>query len=120
MRDLKLSTSRPQGPLVRPINISYFLGGGPTGPQDSFMYRIEHGFTSVLLDDDNCDCVSSFSLGHGMCDIDTVNTFFPQISRSYRHIEDGYYAENSSKINLTKLQIQVLCQPFFSDCSLLR
>ena len=31
------------------------------------MYRTEHGVTSLLLDDDNCDCLTSLSLGHGMC-----------------------------------------------------
>ena len=31
------------------------------------MYRLEHGMHSVLIDDDNCDCLSSLSMGHGMC-----------------------------------------------------
>ena len=31
------------------------------------MYRIEHGVKSLLIDDDNCDCQSSLSMGHGMC-----------------------------------------------------
>ena len=31
------------------------------------MYRMEHGVTSLLLDDDNCDCKTSLNLGHGMC-----------------------------------------------------
>jgi hypothetical protein len=35
--------------------------------QDSFMYRTEHTIKSFLLDDDNCDCQSTLSAGHGMC-----------------------------------------------------
>ena len=35
--------------------------------QDSFMYRLQAGVKSLLLDDDNCDCYSSLSIGHGMC-----------------------------------------------------
>ena len=35
--------------------------------QDSFMYREQNGVKSLLLDDDNCDCLSSLNLGHGMC-----------------------------------------------------
>ena len=31
------------------------------------MYRMEHGVVSLLLDDDNCDCYSTLSFGHGMC-----------------------------------------------------
>jgi len=35
--------------------------------QDSFMYREQFGVKSVLLDDDNCDCYSTLSMGSGMC-----------------------------------------------------
>ena len=35
--------------------------------QDSFMYREQNGVKSLLLDDDNCDCLSTLSMGHGMC-----------------------------------------------------
>ena len=42
-------------------------GDSPEQSQDSFMYREEEGVKSVLLDDDNCDCYSSLSLGHAMC-----------------------------------------------------
>ena len=38
------------------------------------MYRVEHGMASILIDDDNCDCQSSLSLGHGMC----LSTFDPK------------------------------------------
>jgi len=35
--------------------------------QDSFMYREQFGVKSLLLDDDNCDCLSTLSMGSGMC-----------------------------------------------------
>jgi len=35
--------------------------------QDSFMYRKQYGVKSLLLDDDNCDCLSTLSMGAGMC-----------------------------------------------------
>ena len=35
--------------------------------QDSWQYREEHGVKSFMLDDDNCDCYSTLSAGHGMC-----------------------------------------------------
>ena len=42
-------------------------GKKPKATQDSFMYRTQNGVNSLLLDDDNCDCSSSLSMGHGMC-----------------------------------------------------
>ena len=42
-------------------------GKKPTASQDSFMYRKQNGVKSFLLDDDNCDCLSTLSMGHGMC-----------------------------------------------------
>ena len=42
-------------------------GNMPERSQDSFMYREEEGVKSVLLDDDNCDCYSSLSVGHALC-----------------------------------------------------
>ena len=38
------------------------------GKFDSFMYRVEGGVRSLLLDDNNCECGSVLSLGHSMCD----------------------------------------------------
>ena len=35
--------------------------------QDSFQYRAQNGIKSVMLDDDNCDCHTTLSMGHGMC-----------------------------------------------------
>jgi hypothetical protein len=31
------------------------------------MYRGQEGVKSLLLDDDNCDCLSTLSMGHGLC-----------------------------------------------------
>ncbi|XP_038071752.1 uncharacterized protein LOC119740500 [Patiria miniata] len=42
-------------------------GLAPIKRQDSFHYREEHGVKSLQIDDDNCDCYTSLSLGHGMC-----------------------------------------------------
>ena len=42
-------------------------GSEPKYDQRAFMYREENGVKSVLLDDNNCDCLSTLSLGHGMC-----------------------------------------------------
>lgn len=42
-------------------------GRAPKATQDSFHYRLEHGVKSLQIDDDNCDCMTSLSIGHGMC-----------------------------------------------------
>ena len=42
-------------------------GSEPKYDQRAFMYREENGVKSVLLADNNCDCLSTLSLGHGMC-----------------------------------------------------
>ncbi|XP_078372980.1 uncharacterized protein LOC144656608 [Oculina patagonica] len=39
----------------------------PVANQNSFMYREQNAVRSILLDDDSCDCISTLSLGHGMC-----------------------------------------------------
>ena len=44
------------------------LEGSWTGAdQDAFQYREQNGIKSVMLDDDNCDCHTTLSMGHGMC-----------------------------------------------------
>ena len=42
-------------------------GPSPNYQQDSFMYRVQNGVRSFQLDDDNCDCYTTLSMGHGMC-----------------------------------------------------
>ena len=39
------------------------------------MYRDQGGIRSFLLDDDGCDCVSSLSMGHGMCGSGCSNSY---------------------------------------------
>lgn len=48
-------------------NPKVIVGIPPKQSQDSFMYRKQNGVASLLLDDDNCDCLSTLSMGHGMC-----------------------------------------------------
>ncbi|XP_078572573.1 uncharacterized protein LOC144859629 [Branchiostoma floridae x Branchiostoma japonicum] len=59
----------PSGRIVnnRAWTPSVLAGTGPSRTQDSFMYRTENGVKSLLLDDDNCDCLTSLNIGHGMC-----------------------------------------------------
>ena len=42
-------------------------GNEPPYVQRAFMNRAQNRVKSVLLDDNNCDCWSTLSLGHGMC-----------------------------------------------------
>ena len=56
----KIRDNRVWNPIV-------IKGTAPNANQDSFMYRSQAGVKSILLDDDNCDCLSTISLGHGMC-----------------------------------------------------
>ncbi|KAL9968728.1 hypothetical protein ACROYT_G020847 [Oculina patagonica] len=60
----------PAGQVVHATpawNPEVLNGAAPQKDQDSFMYREQYGVKSVLLDDDGCDCLSTLSLGHGMC-----------------------------------------------------
>lgn len=50
-----------------PWNPKVVAGIQPNRPQDSFMYRTQNGVASIMIDDDNCDCLTSLSIGHGMC-----------------------------------------------------
>lgn len=58
-------------------NPEVLKGTAPKVAQDSFMYRSEAGVKSLLLDDDNCDCLSSLSLGHGMCSAGFSTSYGP-------------------------------------------
>ena len=49
------------------VHVLLIIGPQPNAVQDSFMYRVQNGVRSLLLDDDNCDCYSTLSMGHGMC-----------------------------------------------------
>ena len=61
----KLTTERLK--IRRPGTLQLWKERNLKATQDSFMYRTQNGVNSLLLDDDNCDCSSSLSMGHGMC-----------------------------------------------------
>jgi hypothetical protein len=44
------------------------------------MYRDQQGVKSFLLDDDNCDCLSTLSMGHGLCGT-TFSTSYGPVKR---------------------------------------
>eukprot|EP00050_Salpingoeca_kvevrii_P020935 m.104312 g.104312 ORF g.104312 m.104312 type:complete len:353 (-) comp9099_c0_seq2:133-1191(-) len=54
---------------------SVLAGSGPNAAQDSFMYRDQNNVISVMMDDDNCDCLTSLSMGHGMCGTDYSSSY---------------------------------------------
>ena len=47
------------------------------------MYRVEQGIASILLDDDNCDCISSLNIGHGMCGSTFSSTYINAGAKVY-------------------------------------
>ena len=51
------------------------------------MYRTQNGVASIMIDDDNCDCFTSLSLGHGMC----YATFKTQFGPANRYGVDLLY-----------------------------
>ena len=67
----KITNNRVWNPKV-------LKGTMPKVNQDSFMYRSQYGVKSILLDDDNCDCYSSLSIGHGMCGSGFSTSFGPK------------------------------------------
>ncbi|XP_022097467.1 uncharacterized protein LOC110982959 [Acanthaster planci] len=64
-----------QGNVWNPVIVS---GTAPGAAQDSFQYREEHGVKSLQIDDDNCDCLTSLSLGHGMCGTGYSTSYGPE------------------------------------------
>ena len=58
-------------------NPKVLKGTKPKADQDSFMYRSQAGVKSLLLDDDNCDCLSTLSFGHGMCSAGFSTSYGP-------------------------------------------
>ena len=61
-----------------PWNPKVIKGTKPKQNQDSFMYRTEHGIKSVILDDDNCDCLTTLSMGHGQCGTTFSTSYGPE------------------------------------------
>ena len=58
--------------------------------QDSFMYRDQFGLKSVLLDDDNCDCLSTLSLGSGMCSGGQSTSYGPEREFGVDNLDDPW------------------------------
>ena len=56
----KVKDNKPWNPVV-------LSGSAPKAAQDSFMYREQNGVKPILLDDDNCDCLTSLNIGHAIC-----------------------------------------------------
>ena len=56
-----IQNNRPWDPVV-------MAGSRSDAVQDSFMYRDQYGVKSLMLDDDTCDCLSTLSMGSGMCE----------------------------------------------------
>lgn len=55
-----VKNSSPWNPVV-------LKGNSISINQDSFMYRTQGSTKSVLLDDDNCDCLSTLNIGGSLC-----------------------------------------------------
>lgn len=73
-------------------------GNSPGRVQDSFMYREQNGIRSILLDDDNCNCDSSLSFGHGMCfNNSNVNYGWKGVDTLY----DPYCTKPRTSVGLT-------------------
>ena len=68
----------------------HYIGPQPNVPQDSFMYRVQNGVRSLLLDDDNCDCQSTLSMGHGMCTSGFQSRFGPAGRKGVDLLYDTY------------------------------
>ncbi len=78
------------------------ISGTITGRvQDSFQYREEHGVKSLQIDDDNCDCGTSLSLGHGMCLAGFSNTYGPENVFGVDLLYDVYCQTPSPKNGLS-------------------
>ncbi|XP_014681621.1 PREDICTED: uncharacterized protein LOC106821367 [Priapulus caudatus] len=68
--EVKVTNDQAWNPVV-------ISGTAPKAVQDSFMYRKQNGVASLILDDDNCDCLSTINIGHGLC-LDAFSTKYAQ------------------------------------------
>lgn len=82
-------------------NPAVLKGVLPEESQDSFMYREEEGVKSVLLDDDNCDCYSSLSLGHALCLSSHETSFGPTGQYGVDALYDSYCNVPRQGVGLT-------------------
>ena len=76
-------------------------GPTPNAQQDSFMYRVQNGVRSLLLDDDNCDCLTTLSMGHGMCNSGFSTSFGPSGRFGVDLLYDTYCQTPDPKRGLT-------------------
>ena len=90
----KIRNSRTWNPTV-------LRGTSPRAHQDSFMYRLQAGVKSLLLDDDNCDCLSTLSMGHGMCGSGFSSRYGPANRYGVDALYDGKCNTPRSNVGLT-------------------
>ncbi|CAH1782315.1 unnamed protein product [Owenia fusiformis] len=83
-----------------PWNPKVVSGTAPKATQDSFHYRMEHGVASLQIDDDNCDCMTSLSMGHGMCGDGFSTTYGPENVFGVDLLYDHYCQTPSPKNGL--------------------
>ena len=70
--------------------------------QDSFMYRDQFGVKSVILDDDNCDCLSTLSMGSGMCSGGHSSSYGPERVFGVDNLDDPHcdYPQPTKSLSL--------------------
>ena len=85
----------------RTWNPTVLRGTSPRAHQDSFMYRLQAGVKSLLLDDDNCDCLSTLSMGHGMCGSGFFSRYGPANRYGVDALYDGKCNTPRSNVGLT-------------------
>ena len=82
-------------------NPKVLKGTAPKADQDSFMYRSQAGVKSLLLDDDNCDCLSTLSFGHGMCSAGFSTSYGPANRFGVDALYDDYCNTPRPNVGLT-------------------
>ena len=76
-------------------------GTKPKAKQDSFMYREQNGVKSILLDDDNCDCLTTLNIGHGMCKAGHSTNYGPANQFGVDALYDSYCNVPRPEVGLT-------------------
>jgi len=82
-------------------NPNVLKGVSPAQYQDPFMYREEEGVKSALLDDDNCDCYPSLSLGHALCSSGHNTNYGPTGQYGVDALYDSYCNVPRQDVGLT-------------------
>ena len=76
-------------------------GTKPKAKQDSFMYRVQNGVKSILMDDDNCDCLTTLNIGHGMCAAGHSTSYGPANQFGVDALYDSYCNVPRPEVGLT-------------------